>query len=118
TIKGQGSGQTIVNGQSVVTGNGGLFYANNPSVGDIAIEGFTLEGGIKNNTNPNPEPFLINANGVPAGGTLTIANNVLLENTTVDPNLSADYSIGAYISNSGTRVKMTDNRFTGMFQAA
>jgi hypothetical protein len=116
TITGQGPGQTIVNGQSVVTGNGGLFYANNPSVGDITIEGFTLEGGIKNNTNPNPEPFLINTNGVPAGGTLTISNNLLLENSTVDPNLGADYSIGAYVSNSGARLTMTDNRFTGMFQ--
>jgi hypothetical protein len=118
TVHGQGPGQTIVNGHSVVTGNGGLFYANAPSVGDITIEGFTLEGGIKNNWNPNPEPFLIYMGNVPAGGTVTIANNFLLENTTVDPNLSADYSVGAYVVDSTARVAMTDNRFTGMFQGA
>jgi hypothetical protein len=119
-LRGAGIGQTIVDGQSAQTGNGGLIYLDHPTVGNIKIDGFTLQGGIKTSTavNPNPEPFLVYAAGVPAGGTVTVSNNQLRENTTVDPELGSDYSVGFYSNGSSAEIHLADNHFQGMFQGA
>jgi hypothetical protein len=121
TFEGRGAGQTIVNGQSAaVPGFGGLFLSDTPSVGDITIDGFTLTGGIKGGAgNPavNPEPFLIFVTKMPAGGTLTVSNNDLVTDSTVDPALATDYSVGVYVHGSGADVRVLDNLLKGFFQA-
>jgi hypothetical protein len=114
---GQGAGNTVVNGQSANSGGfAGLFLINTPSVGDIEIDGFTLTGGLKN-TDPNPEPFLIFAYQMPAGGTLTVSNNDLVTDSTVDPALATDYSVGVYVYGSGADVRVLGNKLKGFFQA-
>ena len=117
TFQGEGAGNTVVNGQSAPSGGfAGLFLINTPSVGDIAIDGFTLTGGLKN-TDANPEPFLIFTYQMPAGGTLTVSNNDLVTDSTVDPALATDYSVGVYVYGSGADVRVLDNVLKGFFQA-
>jgi hypothetical protein len=117
SFEGQGAGNTVVNGQSAPTGGfGGLFLINAPSVGDITIDGFTLTGGLKDN-GANPEPFLIYATAMPAGGTLTVSNNDLVTDSTVDPALATDYSVGVYVHGSGADVRVLGNLLKGFYQA-
>jgi hypothetical protein len=115
TLQGAGVGQTTVDGSAAASPvTPGLILLNIPSVGDITIDGFKLQGGIRSNT--DPEPFLIYAKQVPAGGTVAVTNNYLFENTTTDPTLASDYAIGMYSTASRAVFQITDNRFTGMFQ--
>jgi hypothetical protein len=117
TLQGAGIGQTIVK-QDPANPNStpeGLIRIASPSTGDITISGFTLAGA--NRHNPNDEPFTVYATQVPAGGTVTVTNNSFLEDTTLDPGLSSDYSVGFYGTASAATFHISSNRFQGMFQA-
>src|SRR4051812_25010690 len=116
TLQGAGVGQTIVK-QDPANPNGtapGLIGIDSPSTGNITIQGFTLEGANRQNT--GDEPFLIYGVAMPAGGTLDVNNNAFVENSTLDPQLGADYSVGLYINGSGAALHATGNTFKGMFQ--
>ena len=117
TLRGAGAASTIIDGgnATIASNTGGLIRINEIPQGNVTIQGFTLEGAGMNNQ--AGEPFLILVEGAQAGSTYTITQNVFLENTTLDPNLSTDFSVGMYSLASAATFSITNNQAKGMFQA-
>ncbi len=117
-----GAGQTILNGFSASPlptppyPDFGLVNISNAGSGDITFSGFTLEGA--NSTIPTiDEPFdLMVYGGCNAGTTVNVSDNDIVENSTVDPNQSSDYSVGVYSLASACTMNFTNNTFSGEFQ--
>jgi hypothetical protein len=115
-LLGAGADSTVIDGDNATIANtGGLIRLYGLPAGNVTISGFTLEGAGQNNQ--SGEPFLILTESAPAGSIYTIKNNRFLENTTLDPNLASDFSVGMYSLNSQATFDIANNNFQGMFQA-
>jgi hypothetical protein len=114
SLFGAGAGQTIVDGTATGQAKDGLLRFDSPAVGDIAVGGFTFKGA--NGENADGEAVAMRFSEIPAGSQVTVSNNVLLTNETLDPALGEDWSLGIYVSNSAAEFEIQENLFEGMWQ--
>jgi Fibronectin type III domain len=94
-------------------------YCEQPIVaGSYGLTGVTLEGLAGATSADSPIDVVIA--DLPAGSSVDFNNDAFVTNTTVDPNLSTDFSVGidAYGSTptESPTITVTDDTFTGFFQ--
>ncbi len=88
------------------------------SAGSYALTGVTLEGIGGVATGPSLTPFLVSIEGLPSGSSVNLSGDAFVTNSTIDPLISTDFSIGIYGSNSNpTPITITGDAFSGMFEA-
>jgi len=133
TIKGAGSGSTIIDVTTPASACTTAGYNNSQfvaftingastcgflgaSAGAYALNGVTLEGIGGVTTGPSLTPFLASIEALPAGSSVNLSGDAFVTNTTIDPNVATDMSLGVYGSNSNsTPITITGDAFSGMF---
>jgi len=117
TLQGAGAGATIVSGSSASgLPSNGLLRFHPAGAADLSVRGFTLEGANAKAAVAEPAPILVAINGAPAGSRVTIAEDELLANEDLDPEVAADFSVGLFDYGSEASLEVEDNLFSGMWQ--
>ena len=88
------------------------------SAGSYALTGVTLEGIGGVTTGPSLTPFLVSLDGLPSGTSVNLTGDAFIANSTIDPQISTDFSFGIYASNpNNTPITLSGDTFSGMFEA-
>jgi len=103
---------------SITTTNNPCTYPG-PSSGSYAFNAMTIEGNPGGIASPSVLPFLVFAQDLPPDTSLSFTNDNLVTNTTIDPALGTDESIGVYDLGSGPTDSITvaNDTISGFFQA-
>lgn len=113
SLVGAGAGKTIIAGPLVSSGM--IRYYNPNPAGNATISGLTLEG---NGQNTSGVAYLLIVKDQNAADTVTITDDQFVETPTTDPAQATDFSLGLYSYHSMAALNVTNNDFSGLWQAA